>query len=693
MNNFKKYSTAVLLISSILTAASVHGLDEGSPDGATGPVYEVDEKALHAWKDVYNRLKKAGALVDGAKLREAASMLTPIENKYGEPYHSMLKYDIRDFESAGNAYAGEGAYGHVGMLCLNYYAYDRAVHYYELAVKSPYSKRYHDTAGLIAAYLKSNRFEEAVAAFQYYIDRSYDFHLDETIHYRQLIRELSRDLNGAIPDFKDSEPKLLAWLNDSLTILELFKGEMTEADLRFQGKKLLRGIEESYGKPFAELSPEELTKVNASTQGRRLKREVMNVRYPESVLYLDTPDQFSRFVDELMYMDPEAAVRRSEIAAALNQEAREDTDEKKAVEKLKKYVELIEKSEDPNVQYVAFPDDAKAQEFNAIDCRLACRAFETLEELTFLLPYAKDDASRYQLYAHIIAALGSFTFWDNFFETKIIGSNLSDAPGQAAWANKALNDFKDQPQYRIKLHQSKVFRLKEGRSKQTPDQSQPAADDTKELRVAYEQFCAEYPAQCPGGELVALKRSQGEDVPLAPSNFSFMLGGNFFSGSPIGAGIGGYAQSGNLPKAADASIGDLKNEVYLLAFPDEEQPFSGGYKGMRVVLVNVTDKQQAFNASNSRLYIIQEAKDENGEWKPIEYLPSSWCGNSYHSVVLQPKQYWEFTAPRYAGKMPTTVRFALTGTGPIYSNEFEGSINPQQFSEKRQHQAGDVMDP
>lgn len=117
---------------------------------------------------------------------------------------------------------------------------------------------------------------------------------------------------------------------------------------------------------------------------------------------------------------------------------------------------------------------------------------------------------------------------------------------------------------------------------------------------------------------------------------------------------------------------------------------------MRLLLVNGTDAEVGFAASDSRLSIIQEAKDSDGNWKAIEFLPSSWCGNSYHRVFLPAKHYWEFSAPLYTGKMRTKLRFALpiSDTVTIYSNEFEGSVNSGQFgSRKEGYTSRGLMDP
>lgn len=109
-------------------------------------------------------------------------------------------------------------------------------------------------------------------------------------------------------------------------------------------------------------------------------------------------------------------------------------------------------------------------------------------------------------------------------------------------------------------------------------------------------------------------------------------------------------------------------------------PFDDG-KGMRLVLVNQTQKMVELFASDSRLDIVQEAQTSTGEWKPIEFLQPSFCGNSFHTAYLPPNHFWQFGTPRYRGEFQTRLRFALSidRSHTIYSNEFDGSINPEQI--------------
>jgi hypothetical protein len=176
---------------------------------------------------------------------------------------------------------------------------------------------------------------------------------------------------------------------------------------------------------------------------------------------------------------------------------------------------------------------------------------------------------------------------------------------------------------------------------------------------------------------------------LIPFETETMISGYCIAGSrEDDKALGGYGRSSNAAKEITEGIPGTDGEISLIALPDDEVPFRKQYNGFRLLLINRTAKEVSLPASDSRLYIICEARDQDGEWKPIEYLPSSWCGNSHHSAYLPSGHYWEFSAPVYSGSLKTKLRYNLGGNiycaelgGFIntYSNEFDGSINPSQF--------------
>ncbi len=183
---------------------------------------------------------------------------------------------------------------------------------------------------------------------------------------------------------------------------------------------------------------------------------------------------------------------------------------------------------------------------------------------------------------------------------------------------------------------------------------------------------------------------------LLPVNVRHMLWGYCHAGCRIkdNDAPGGYWASDNFPNTFEPKDPLRKGSVYLTVDPVTMIPFAEKYKGIALRLVNGTDERVAFRASDSRLSIVQEACDETGEWREIEYLPQSWCGNSYHRVFLDPGQCWTFAAPRYEGSVKTKLRFKLSiDNDAIYSEEFDGSINPEQFSVKHAQTPTDLMDP
>ncbi|MCC3159438.1 hypothetical protein LJ737_19510 [Hymenobacter sp. 15J16-1T3B] len=164
------------------------------------------------------------------------------------------------------------------------------------------------------------------------------------------------------------------------------------------------------------------------------------------------------------------------------------------------------------------------------------------------------------------------------------------------------------------------------------------------------------------------------------------------------ANLGGWADSGNRPRlvgAAEAGPRTLRVTV------DAAASTSGGPASHRLRIINGSTDTVLFGAQDSQLSLNLQALDRQGQWQDIEYVPRSWCGNSYHTVFLAPDQYWQLTAPVYTGEFATKLRAKLLRQDPqnpgntlaVYSNEFEGRVNPGQFGRKEGHAPQDIMDP
>jgi len=165
------------------------------------------------------------------------------------------------------------------------------------------------------------------------------------------------------------------------------------------------------------------------------------------------------------------------------------------------------------------------------------------------------------------------------------------------------------------------------------------------------------------------------------------LGGIYPAGSrlPDKKALGGFGPCDNFPHDLGGKDWGDKGAVSVIAFRDEPCAY---FKNRGIVLrvVNRTRKDMPFDASDSSLFLVAEAKDQQGEWRMIESMPRTFCGNSFHRVFLEPDQYWQFPAREYAGPVKTTLRYRLDraeDAASIYSNEFEGRISATQFEPLR----------
>ncbi|MBL7825418.1 MAG: WG repeat-containing protein [Saprospiraceae bacterium] len=144
------------------------------------------------------------------------------------------------------------------------------------------------------------------------------------------------------------------------------------------------------------------------------------------------------------------------------------------------------------------------------------------------------------------------------------------------------------------------------------------------------------------------------------------------------------------------------NQLGIIAQPERSAVFQKSYHGFKTYIYNTTDDTIQIDVQDNRLYLTMQALDKNGVWRDIEYSPSSWCGNSYYDVDLLPGEYWELTTPVYDGDIEATFRLAfypksLHGEASfeevIYSNTFQGRLNPAQFWNKEGYSSTNLMDP
>lgn len=167
------------------------------------------------------------------------------------------------------------------------------------------------------------------------------------------------------------------------------------------------------------------------------------------------------------------------------------------------------------------------------------------------------------------------------------------------------------------------------------------------------------------------------------------------------AGYGGWGNSENRSKNINNKASFLPNTLQLVLDPNQKTKWTEHYEAIKLYVVNTSKNTMYFEAQDSRLYLKIQAQDRHGEWKDIEYLPNSWCGNSYHTLFLAPNELWEFATPMYEGEFKTKIRAELLYRKSknqknhefIYSNEIEGYVNPGQFWNKQDYFPGGLMDP
>jgi hypothetical protein len=193
-----------------------------------------------------------------------------------------------------------------------------------------------------------------------------------------------------------------------------------------------------------------------------------------------------------------------------------------------------------------------------------------------------------------------------------------------------------------------------------------------------------------------------------PMNIDYMNRGYFYA---LGYDTTSYSYPDHYAHQQQiTAVNNFPEGFSLIAMPERKHETPWGVQTLSVFIVNSTSDTTFFNTQDNRLYMQMQAQDKTGKWVDIEYLPSSWCGNSYYGTSLWPDHYWSFAAPVYEGCMKTKFRIKLQVVNQgakknswgnarkedehiMYSNEFAGSVNPGQFWRKRRYSPTGIMDP
>jgi hypothetical protein len=137
----------------------------------------------------------------------------------------------------------------------------------------------------------------------------------------------------------------------------------------------------------------------------------------------------------------------------------------------------------------------------------------------------------------------------------------------------------------------------------------------------------------------------------------------------------------------------LKPKLVLWASPEQTTKYQEDYRdaehyqGFKLFLYNNTNKPLLIYSRYLQPFFIMQAKTPSGQWKDIEFTRSSMCGTGTGYHDLKEKSYLTFSAPLYKGEIRTRLRIRCSyklhredeKAQILYSNEFEGSVNPAQF--------------
>ena len=130
-------------------------------------------------------------------------------------------------------------------------------------------------------------------------------------------------------------------------------------------------------------------------------------------------------------------------------------------------------------------------------------------------------------------------------------------------------------------------------------------------------------------------------------------------------------------KGNEYEIDEVKTDSIYEIWKKRQRNYVNAYP---VFIRNISKDTIHIDNQDGAVFLIQEAKNKIGEWKPIEYWIYSTCGNSYAYTSLGPNDILILKKVSYQGSFETEMRLKLrTNNKLVYSKPFKGSINEEQF--------------
>ncbi|MFC4790999.1 hypothetical protein ACFPAF_02770 [Hymenobacter endophyticus] len=133
------------------------------------------------------------------------------------------------------------------------------------------------------------------------------------------------------------------------------------------------------------------------------------------------------------------------------------------------------------------------------------------------------------------------------------------------------------------------------------------------------------------------------------------------------------------------------NQSVVYQEPGGSGPYARVFPSQRtfpVYVANTSPRRKLLYGKDGHVFAIQEAKDRDGQWRPIESKGADFCDSGEWILKLRPGQMGVFLMDKYSGEYKTLLRVRLqNGESRYVSAPYKGQIDERQFlvtSQERQ---------
>ena len=132
----------------------------------------------------------------------------------------------------------------------------------------------------------------------------------------------------------------------------------------------------------------------------------------------------------------------------------------------------------------------------------------------------------------------------------------------------------------------------------------------------------------------------------------------------------------------DLDYSGLEIDRLLEKIYDYNKMQRNNIKAYPLLILNNEINESYIASGTSNFQLIQEAKDIDGKWKPIEYIYNLHSCLDSPFYKLKPKNYLATAIIKYHGDFKTKIRVKIRlNNYYYYSNEITGYINQFQFND------------